>query len=186
VLCTVCRWAHLPIGPSHFGDALLGILSKFQPEVLLPLDSSTYLERPLLYLRMSPHLQIAPAQHEIESRAAEDAVKCGNPAAVTERTSSPPRVTFTRSGRYLVTVPERKRCILPYLSDQCGSLDGRKLYRQNGTGQLTIGPIDKRCRTYALLFPIHLVIFFASFPPSSDHMSLVMFLGESTDSGAAG
>jgi len=149
VFCTVCRWAYLPIEPSHFADAFIDILSEFQPEVLLPLDMSIYLERPLLYLRMSSYLQIAPAQYEIESRAAGDAVKGGNRAAVAKRTSSPPRITFTRSNRYLVTVPERKRCILLYLSDQCGPSDDRTLYRQNGTGQLTIGPIDKRCRTIA-------------------------------------
>jgi len=148
MFCSFCRWAHLPIGPSHFADVFLGILSKFQPEVLLPRESSMYPEPPLLYLRMSSHLQIAPDQYEIEIHDAGDAVKGGNPAVVAKRTTSPPKITCNRSDWYLVTVPERKRCILPYLSDQCGLLDDRTLYQQNGAGQLAIGPIDKRCRTY--------------------------------------
>jgi hypothetical protein len=59
----------------------------------------------------------------------------GNPAPVAKRTSSPLKITFTRSDRYLITVPERIRCILTYLYEQCGLLDDRTLYRQNGMGQ---------------------------------------------------
>jgi hypothetical protein len=111
-----------------------------QSEVLLPRESSLYSEPPLLHLKMSLHRQTAPADHETEIHAAGDAVRGGNPAAVMKITSSPPRVTFTRSDRYLDTVPEHIICTLPYLSDPCGFLDDGLLKWQRG-------PIDKQCRT---------------------------------------
>jgi len=66
-------------------------------------------------------------------------VKEGNPAAVI-KSQFTPKITFTRSDRYLDTVPERKICILPYQFDQCGSL-------YDGTPHRQMGPIDKQCRT---------------------------------------
>jgi hypothetical protein len=110
----------------------------------LPRESSIYPEPPLLHLRMLPHLQMAPVQHAIETRAAGDAMKGTNPAAVVER---PTEITFTRSDRYLDTVPERIICILPYLSDQCGLLDRGTLNREMGLANWQMGLIDKRCRT---------------------------------------
>jgi hypothetical protein len=58
----------LSMGP--FADGLLCILPVSQPEVLLPRESSVYPEPALLHLRMLSHLQMAPAQHAIERRAA--------------------------------------------------------------------------------------------------------------------
>jgi hypothetical protein len=65
-------------------------------------------------------------------------MKGGNLAAIVKRTSSPLKITFIRSERYLDIIAERTICILPILFDQCGSLDDGALYRQ-------MGPIDKRC-----------------------------------------
>jgi hypothetical protein len=124
---------------------LLGMFPMFQPEVLSPRESSIHPEPPLLHLGMSSYLQIAPAQHEIESHTAGDAVKGGNPAAVVERPSSPPIITFTRFGRYLGTAPEGIRFVRPYLSDHCGALDDRVLYRQMRRPSWQMG---KRCRTH--------------------------------------
>jgi hypothetical protein len=80
-----------------FADGLLGISQMSQPELLLPHESSICPEHPLRHLRISSYLQAAPAQTEIKSRAAKDAVKRRSPAAVVKRTSLPPRITFTRS-----------------------------------------------------------------------------------------
>jgi hypothetical protein len=94
MFCTACQWDPLlATGPSHFADEFLGLCPMFQPEVLSPRESSIHPEPPLLHLGMSSYLQIAPPQHEIESRAAGDAVKGGNPAGDAKRTSSPPRIT---------------------------------------------------------------------------------------------
>jgi hypothetical protein len=100
MLSTVCQW-----GP--FADGLPGILPEYQTEVLLPRESSVYPKAPPLSLRMSSHLQVAPAQYEIETFAAVETIKGGDPAVVVTRTSSPPNITFTRSDRYLDTVPGR-------------------------------------------------------------------------------
>jgi hypothetical protein len=135
--CTVCRW-----GP--FANALLGILPILRP---LPCESFIHPEPLLLHLRITSQLQVVPAQHEFENRAAGDAVKGSNPAAVVEWTSSPPRIVFTSSDRYHDTVPERTISILPYVFDQCGPLDDGTLHRQTGRAHVQMGPIDKRCRT---------------------------------------
>jgi hypothetical protein len=77
------------------------------------------------------------------SRAAGDAVEGENPAAVVKRTSSPSRITITRSfDWYLNTVSERVTNVLPYdpyLFDQFGLLD-------DGIFNWQIAPIGKRCR----------------------------------------
>jgi hypothetical protein len=90
---------------------------------------------------------MAPAQHAIERRAAGDAVKGANPAAVVKKDQSTTEITFTRSDRYLATVPEHTTCILPYLSDQYGLLDGGTLNWEMGQANWQKSLIDKRCRT---------------------------------------
>jgi hypothetical protein len=88
LFCTVCRWGSFASWPAPFTDELLGILPVSRAGVLFPREWSIYPEPLLLHLRMSSHFQMAPAQHATESRAAKDAVKGGNPAAVINKDQS--------------------------------------------------------------------------------------------------
>jgi len=111
---TFANVAHQLMGHVQDPHGFLGILPTSPPKLLLPHESCTY---PTAHLSTSQDIfwpPKVPAQGELESRAAEDAVKGDNPVAVVKMTRSPPIIAFIRSDLYPDTLLERMIFFLPY------------------------------------------------------------------------